>query len=104
MKKRWETFLRRYGQTVEVSEQQCRAILYPLRRKNGEPAMTATPLGAVDQRVWVYLGPAETKLHLGQRLKAAGQEFQVQQAAVMTVGGQGLYCRAVLQSVQEAAE
>jgi len=57
MKNWFQTILLRYGQNVTVNDgQKERAFLQPVTDRTKTSPYTVTSLGAVDDRLWIYLG------------------------------------------------
>ncbi|MGM9619320.1 MAG: hypothetical protein ACI3W8_05765 [Oscillospiraceae bacterium] len=104
----FEQALRRYGQPVTVchegEETQVRAFLQEKLEKNEEPPRSVTPLGVVDRRRWIYIGPAETALSVGDRVLFGGESFIAQQAEPVWLGGEICHWWAQLKKEKEAAQ
>ena len=62
-----------------------------------------TPLGAVNEQRWLYIGPAGLKLDVGDRMRCGGMRLIVQEAMTVRFREEALYCRAVLRQEKEAA-
>lgn len=68
------------------------------------PPVTATPLGAVSGRRWLYVGPAGRDIRSGDRVCFGTLRLVVQEAEAVYFRGEVLYHRAVLRLEKEAAE
>ena len=94
-----EAFVR-YGMSVAVThgekKTQTKAFLQPVKRENGEEPFSVTPLGAVSDECWRYLGPAETAVTMGDRVICGGRQYVVRRAAPFYAGGEIAYYWAIL--------
>ena len=77
----FEQALLRYGQTVTVFHEgvgvEVRAFLQEKLEKREEPPRSIHPLGEVDRRRWVYIGPAEQEIAFGETLTVDGKDYMV---------------------------
>ena len=75
-----EAFVR-YGMSVAVThgekKTQTKAFLQPVKRENGEEPFSVTPLGAVSDECWRYLGPAEVEIAMGDLVQSGSREYVV---------------------------
>ena len=69
----------RYGMSVAVThgekKTQTKAFLQPVKRENGEEPFSVTPLGAVSDECWRYLGPAEVEIAMGDLVQSGAREY-----------------------------
>ena len=96
----FENAFARWGTAVCVEHggvrTQTRAFLQPvLREQAGEP-FAVTPLGAAEERMWRYLGPAAVDVAMGDVVTALGQRYRVRRAAEETVADETAYQWALL--------
>jgi len=99
-----EQILLTYGQTVRAGEdgESWRAFVQPITGRSRESRL-ATPLGDVDQRQWLYIGPAGRRLEREQVLLCQGTRYWVRECVTEFLGDEPLYCRAVLEIEKESA-
>ena len=95
------------GQTVSrelpgQGEQRWKAFVQPVLRRQSGDERTSTPLGNVDERQWLYVGPAEIPLTRGETLVQGNVAFQVRESVTVYAGEEPLYHRAVLRRQKEA--
>jgi len=97
--------LRRYGQTVTLrtggGEAESRAFLQPVTQKQEQVPERMTALGAVDGRLWLYLG--EAAVAGGDSVLWKGVEFRVRSSRPYYIGETLLYWWASLERAKEAA-
>lgn len=97
----------RYGSAVSVrhagTDTQTKAIIQPLRKESNDEPFSVAPLGAVDERVWRYLGPREVCVEMGDRVSSSAQDYVVRSAAAVYVGDEVAYYRATLHPEEESA-
>lgn len=110
MRARLEELMGTYGQKVTLvsrksgEEAGVMAFLQPVLKERAVPPVTATPLGAVSGRRWLYVGPAGRDIRSGDRVCFGTLRLVAQEAEAVYFRGEVLYCRAVLQLEKEAAE
>ena len=98
---------RRYGQELllipraPLEVRTLRAFLQPIRKNREELPVTATPLGAVNEQRWLYIGPADRAMERETRLCCGGVFYRVQESVTVPFGEEDLYCRAVLVRAKE---
>lgn len=103
------SILARYGQGVAVEIQgtgerlPVRAFLQPILRRRRDAPLSATPLGAVSEQRWLYIGGAEVPLSPGDCVACHGLELTVQEARPLYCGDRLLYHWALLHRRKEAA-
>lgn len=105
MRQMIEEVLRRYGQTVTVhlagGDTAVRAFLQPVTGRQEQVPSEMTGLGAVDGRLWLYLG--QTAVEPGDRMTWNGVTFRVRSSRPWSVGETQLYWWAALERAKEAA-
>lgn len=94
--------LERYGQEAAVNGQRTRALIQPKRERDKSAPFAVTPIGAVDDRDWVYLGQAEVSP--GDRVETEDGAFLVRNARAARLGGEVVYWWAAMRAEREAAE
>lgn len=109
MRAKLEAIMGEHGQDLTLirrksgEEAAVRAFLQPFLKENEDLPVTATPLGAVSDHRWLYIGPAAVELEPGDRIRFGGSRFVVQEAMTICFRRQALYGRAVLRREKEAA-
>ena len=73
-----------------------RAFLQPFLKKNEDLPATATPLGAVSDQRWLYIGPVLPELEPGDRITCGNERYVAQEAMTICFRRQALYGRAIL--------
>ena len=106
MRGRLERFFAACGQSVTLcrGEEQIalRASVQP-QTSGGEDPTAATPLGAVDERRWVYIGPGDTALLRHDLVEGGGERYRVLSATPVYLGETVLYWHGLLRLDREAA-
>lgn len=106
MRGRLERFFAACGQSVTLcrGEEQIalRASVQP-QTSGGEDPTAATPLGAVDERRWVYIGPGNTALFRHDLVESGGERYRVLSATPVYLGETVLYWHGLLRLEREAA-
>lgn len=102
MRDQMEEILRRYGQNLTVNGEAVRAFLQPVTDRSKASPYTVTPLGTVDDRLWIYLGPGA--LRPGDTVESGDDAFTVRNAAEVGSGTALAHWWAVLAQTREAAE
>ena len=104
MRKQVQAILRRFGQRVILRPDrdgaQVRAFLQSVAREGEGMPGEITALGAVDGRLWLYLGDAEVAD--GDTVRWNGRSFRVRSSRPWYVGEELLYWWAVLEAAREA--
>lgn len=109
MRAKLEEIIRLHGQEISVvrreggEEEAVRGFLQPLLKEREDPPAAVTPLGAVNEQRWLYIGPAGLKLDVGDRMRCGGMRLIVQEAMTVRFREEALYCRAVLRQEKEVA-
>ncbi len=105
MKEELHSIWEQWGQDVscEESGETWKAFVQPVRQKNRNEDRAVTPLGDVDWRRWLYLGPGERSLWEGATLLCGGERYTVRERTVEYLGSVILYERAILVKAKEAA-
>ena len=107
MKRAFDRMRIRYGQEVALTPRQggetvrVRAFLQPVLRQREEGGAAVTPLGGVSRERWLYLGPGETALQLGDRADCGDLALAVQQARQVFWGDAPVYWWATLRRRKE---
>lgn len=93
-----------YGQEVTCPEtgESWRAFVQPVRSVALREERASTVLGDVDQRRWLYIGPADREVERETRLSCGGAAYRVRESAAVPFGDGVLYWRAVLVPEKEA--
>ena len=110
MKEKLEEIMRAHGQELTLvrredgGETPIRAFLQPLLKERTEPPVTVTPLGAVNDQRWLYIGPAAQVFRPGDEIRFNGERFAAQETMTVCFRREALYFRAVLRRKKEAAE
>lgn len=105
-----EAIMREHGQDLTLirgeneEETAVWAFLQPVRRKREELPVTVTPLGAVSDQRWLYIGPAAAELKPGDQIRSVDGRFAVQEAMTIRFRGDALYSRAVLRRRKERGQ
>ncbi len=106
MKGRLERFFAACGQCVTLcrGEEQIalRASVQP-QTSGGEDPPAAPPLGAGDERRWVYIGPGDTALLRHDLVESGGERYRVLSATPVYLGETVLYWHGLLRLEREAA-
>ncbi len=79
-----------------------RAFLQPVTRETWDEPFSVGELGAVDERIWRYLGEADVPVCMGDRVRCGSECYRVRRAAAVTAGGEVTHHWAVL--AKEAEE
>ncbi len=110
MRARLEELMGTYGQKVTLVSRKSReeagvmVFLQPVLKERVAPPVTATPLGAVSGRRWLYVGPAGRGIWPGDRVCFGTLRLVAQEAEAVYFRGEVLYHRAVLRQEKEAAK
>lgn len=100
---------RRYGQSMILiprgpgEVRTVCAFLQPVRKSREDLPVTPTPLGAVNDQRWLYLGPPDEKLRPGDHIRMDEIYLTVQETQIIYLARDQLYRRAVLRQEKEAA-
>ena len=94
--------LARWGQTVTVNGEAVRAFLQPLEQREKAAPYDVEPLGAVDDRLWVYIGLRQVAP--GDVIAWKGRRFTVRDSRPWYLGDRLSHWWAVLTAEKEAAE
>lgn len=109
MTRLWETILAQHGQNVTLEKrdtgerQEVRAFLQPILKKQEQPPVTVTPLGAVNEQRWMYIGSSQIAVVPGDRIQHNGLALIIQEARGVFLGDALLYHWALLRPAKEAA-
>ena len=98
--------LDRYGQTVTLRRREretpLQAFLQPVTERGEQAPDTATALGWMDRRQWLYLG--QTALEVGDVLTWKEMAFRVRSCRPYYIGEALCHYWAALEKEREAAE
>lgn len=98
--------LARYGQEVTVTGASgtaaVRAFLQPVTEHGKTVPFRVTPLGTIDDRLWIYLGRAEVKE--GDTVRSGTDRFCVKNSMAVRIGSELSHYWAALAPDGEAAE
>lgn len=101
-----DTVFEQYGSTVTVhhgeTDTQTRAMIQPLRKESKDEPFSVAPLGAVEERVWRYLGPRDVCVEMGDHVSFGTQDYVVRSAAAVYVGDEAAYYWATLHPEEES--
>ena len=105
MKETIHALCEQWGQNVsrESTDERWKAYVQPVRQKNRHEDRAVTPIGDVDWRRWLYIGPSDRPLQEGETILAGEDRFCVRERAAEYLGGEALYERAILIKAKEAA-
>lgn len=109
MRARLEGILARYGQDAVIRDRASgeewgvRAFVQPILKKQEDPPLQATALGAVSRERWLYIGGGSQRLRPGDGVACGGLRLVVQEARAVPWGGGTLYWRALLRREKERA-
>lgn len=109
MRDLFAALLSRYGQQVRLTRRRTgeevsgRAFLQPVLRRT-EEAPAATPLGAVSEQRWLYIGGGAQPLAPGDRVDSGALRLVVREARPIYLGDELVYHWALLRRRKEAAE
>lgn len=109
MRARLEEMTRSFGQTITLisrkswCEARFRAFLQPILKKREDLPVTATPLGAVNDQRWLYVGPAAQEILEGDTVYLDDIHLTVQEVTAVYFRGEVLYNRAILRQEKERA-
>ena len=106
MTERFAQILRMYGEPVllfhDAQQIEVQAFIQRIRRKDPEPPIKESPLGAEDLRRWLYIGPREQAIQEGDIIQRGDMRDMVQNAAAAYVGGELSHWWAILCKEREA--
>ena len=106
MKECIREIVERYGQTATLcgaaGETEIRAFVQPVTERREQLPGEMCAIGALDGRLWMYLGQAE--VCPGDGILCGGQRFRVRSSRAYHVGEDLLYWWASLEQEREAAE
>ena len=107
MKEMLNEAFERYGLSTEVRHGgrtvRTKAFIQPLRRESGEEPFSVTALGAVSEQCWRYLGPAEVRIEMGDRVVCGEKQYIVRRAAPFYAGEEIVYYWAILHPEEASA-
>jgi len=109
MRTRLEGILSAYGQTVTLiprdggEERSFSAFLQPVLKNREDLPVAATPLGAVNEQRWLYVGPAGQEIRPGDGIRFDRLRLAVQETETVYFQNAPLYTRAMLRQEKERA-
>ncbi len=103
MRELFAEILDAYGQTVRCKEtgESWRAFVQPVRTRRSDEERQSTALGDVDQRLWLYVGPADRPVDREAVIACGQGVYRVRESVTVPFGEEDLYCRAVLAPERE---
>lgn len=110
MKSSFDQLLTRFGQDITLTPRSTgepltlRAFLQPILKRREELPITPSPLGAVSQKRWLYLGSAGQPLATGDRVDLDTLALVVQEERTIYWQDTPLYRWAILRERKEAAQ
>lgn len=110
MKEKLEEIMRMHGQEVRLirkeggEETNVSAFLQPLLKEQADLPVTATPLGAVNDQRWLYIGPAAQWFEPGDTVCCNACRFTAQEAMTICFRREPLYFRAILRQEKESGK
>lgn len=108
MTRHWETILARHGQQVVLTRRGSSesttlyAFLQPILKQRQQPPAAVTPLGAVSEQRWLYLGSARTAIAPGDHIQTEALRLTVQEVQGIYMDREFLYYWALLRPEREA--
>lgn len=108
MRQALEQIMARYGQEVTLArrvgkKRTLRAFVQPVTKQREALPIAATPLGAVSEELWVYIGPGDAPLSPGDSVEQGGLALTVREAKALYLQDEVLYHWALLGRKKEAA-
>lgn len=106
----FDRLLARFGQSVTLTPGDpgpslaLRAFLQPILKRREALPVTPSPLGAVSQKRWLYLGAGGQALAPGDRVDAGELSLVVQEAHIVYWRDEPFYRWAILRERKEAAQ
>ncbi|NLG93033.1 MAG: hypothetical protein GX485_05705 [Clostridiales bacterium] len=97
-----EGMFQKYGEAVSIRGNSVNAVLRPLQYKSN--ASLNLPTDYYDNLHYLYTGPAEHKLCIGDQIQGAVRNYVVKRADVAMMGGEELYVWAVLKMLAADAD
>ncbi len=101
----FQTILSTHGKEVQIHTAQeqktVHAFVQMIRKKETHAPEEETNFGAEDLRRWLYIGPPNQPVKVGDRLSADGQFYTVQTAEAICVGTKRTHWWALLRPERE---
>jgi hypothetical protein len=97
-----EMMLERYGSQVSANNRLMHAIIRPMQYKNG--ASLNLPTEYYDNLHYLYTGPAEQKLRIGDEVVIGERSYVVKRSDTTEIGGEEVYVWAVLKVLAPDAD
>lgn len=110
MRGSFDQLLCRFGQTVTLTPkasgvpQTLHAFLQPILKRREALPITPSPLGAVSQKRWLYLGSSSQPLASGDTITGEELELVIQETQTVYWRDEPLYRWAILRERKEAAQ
>ena len=104
-----DAMIRQYGQELTLrhrengEETALKAFVQPYLKKQLHPPVAVTPLGAVSEQRWTYIGPGEAELRPGDSLRMGTMVWSIQETRPVCCGKEILYRWALLRPEKEMA-
>jgi hypothetical protein len=97
-----EIMLERYGIMASVNNRQLHAMIRPLQYKNG--ASSNLPAEYYDNLNYLYTGPAEQKLQIGDEVITSERSYVVKRSDTTEISGEEVYVWAVVKALAPDAD
>ena len=96
MRKMAEGIFRQYGTAMTLTgsggERKVRAFFQPVRSKSWQSMVdAATPLGEIPRGQYVYMGPADVAVAVGDRLEVQGRTYLFRRVEPYCYGDEAVY-------------
>ena len=105
MTESFDYILERNGKAVTVETETGSATVHAfvqmIQKKETDAPEKDGNFGASDLRRWLYIGPKEQVLQAGDRIRFDGEQYTVQNAAAIYVGGEKSHWWAMLRPARE---
>lgn len=108
MRQTLERIMAQYGQTVTLARRDgtkrtLRAFVQPVTKQREALPIAATPLGAVSEELWVYIGPGDAPLSPGDSVEQGVLSLTAREVKALYWQDEVLYHWALLGRRKEAA-
>lgn len=97
-----ELMLERYGARVSIGSTQVNALIRPMQYKSG--AALNLPNEYYDSLHFLYTGPAEPELQIGDKVTTGNRDYVVKRSNIVRIGGENIYVWAVLRLLSPEAD
>ena len=106
MTEKIKTAFLRYAPQCEIERENekiaVRAFIQPITKETWDEPFSVGVLGAVDERIWRYLGQAEVEIREGDKVRLGGECYRVRRAAAVMAGDKVTHHWAVVTKEVEA--